>query len=230
MSEKKQVFERLRACSQPPDFEGLGVPDEVVSVFSQAMGKWIVDDCHGFWMEPDSGDGHCDPDDFVETIGMRVGELTNAYCADKPFGSPIEAKLFAALLWLDVDWAGMPKFDMFRSNEGGAPFPPVDGQLEFLITPQAEVAGYRVDLLMWFQCGRARGGIAIECDGHDFHEKTKEQAARDKKRDREILAAGFPVVRFTGSEIYRSPTGCAEQVRDLLASALFRVSKDGGLI
>jgi very-short-patch-repair endonuclease len=43
--------------------------------------------------------------------------------------------------------------------------------------------------------------IAIECDGHDFHERTKQQAARDRKRDRTLQALGYVVLRFTGSEI-----------------------------
>ena len=33
----------------------------------------------------------------------------------------------------------------------------------------------------------------MECDGHDFHERTKEQASSDKKRDRSLQAAGFLV-------------------------------------
>ncbi len=55
--------------------------------------------------------------------------------------------------------------------------------------------------------------VVVECDGHDFHEKTKEQAARDKARDRAIQACGVPVLRFTGSEIWHAPWRCADQVR-----------------
>ena len=50
--------------------------------------------------------------------------------------------------------------------------------------------------------------IGVECDGHDFHEKTKEQAARDKKRDRDLQALGYRVLRFSGSEIYRDVNAC----------------------
>lgn len=45
--------------------------------------------------------------------------------------------------------------------------------------------------------------LAIECDGHDFHEKTKEQARRDKSRDRLLMANGIHTIRFTGSEVFR---------------------------
>ena len=54
--------------------------------------------------------------------------------------------------------------------------------------------------------------LVVECDGHEFHERTKEQAQRDKSRDREIMAAGFRTLRFTGSEIYRNAEKCALEV------------------
>ena len=44
--------------------------------------------------------------------------------------------------------------------------------------------------------------IAIELDGHDFHEKTKQQASHDKRRERIIVKAGFPVFRYSGSDVY----------------------------
>lgn len=70
---------------------------------------------------------------------------------------------------------------------------------------QVDISGYRVDLmLIGTHCA-----VAIECDGHDFHEKTKKQASRDKARDRAITAAGYSVMRFTGSEIWRDPFACA---------------------
>lgn len=54
----------------------------------------------------------------------------------------------------------------------------------------------------------------IECDGHDFHERTKEQAIRDRSRDRRLQEAGHRVFRFTGAEIYRDPMKCASEVYD----------------
>jgi very-short-patch-repair endonuclease len=54
--------------------------------------------------------------------------------------------------------------------------------------------------------------VVVECDGHEFHEKTKEQAQRDKARDRFFQAEGYHVLRFTGSELYRDALACAEEV------------------
>lgn len=94
------------------------------------------------------------------------------------------------------------------------------------VTPQASIGPYKVDFLVWFVLCRNVGGIAIECDGHQWHERNKIQAARDKKRDRELLKAGFPVMRFTGSEIFADAFGCAVQVQEALSDVLARVSKD----
>ena len=52
----------------------------------------------------------------------------------------------------------------------------------------------------------------MECDGHDFHERTKAQAAHDKTRDRALQARGLKVLRYTGSEIWADPFGCALDV------------------
>jgi very-short-patch-repair endonuclease len=54
--------------------------------------------------------------------------------------------------------------------------------------------------------------LAIECDGHDFHERTKEQARHDRSRDRALQLAGWTVLRFTGSEIHRDVDACVGQV------------------
>ena len=56
----------------------------------------------------------------------------------------------------------------------------------------------------------------VEVDGHAFHERTREQAIRDRRRDRNLLREGFRVIRFTGSEVFGNPSGCAKEVDGLL--------------
>jgi hypothetical protein len=94
-------------------------------------------------------------------------------------------------------------------------------RLTLEIRPQSYVGEHRVDFLLSyfgidFVQSRSPDGVAtedwkevridkkmvVECDGHDFHEKTKEQARRDKERDRNLQSLGYPVYRYTGSEIY----------------------------
>ena len=53
--------------------------------------------------------------------------------------------------------------------------------------------------------------VFVELDGHDFHEKTKEQVERDKKRERAIVKTGIPVLRFSGREVWRDPDPCVKE-------------------
>jgi very-short-patch-repair endonuclease len=54
--------------------------------------------------------------------------------------------------------------------------------------------------------------VVAELDGHDFHDRTREQAIRDRKRDRDMAYAGWRVVRFTGSEVYANPSMVWEEI------------------
>lgn len=86
-----------------------------------------------------------------------------------------------------------------------------------LCIPQHELGPYRVDfaiLIDWPHGHKTR--LAIECDGHDFHERTKAQARRDKKRDRDLMIMGWRVVHFTGSEIHNSLCECLESLEAIL--------------
>jgi len=54
--------------------------------------------------------------------------------------------------------------------------------------------------------------VVVECDGHEYHDRTKEQAAHDRKRDRYMQMDGWMVLRFTGAEIHADAVACAEDV------------------
>ena len=79
---------------------------------------------------------------------------------------------------------------------------------------------YRVDFFVAIRHQEKHYGFVVECDGHDFHEKTKEQARKDKKRDRDLMAGGIPVIRFTGSEIVENPDKCAREVLGIITTYL----------
>lgn len=87
------------------------------------------------------------------------------------------------------------------------------------ICRQHQVGVYRVDLFVAgyeldedYTSYVTRGRVAVEVDGHEFHEKTKEQAQHDKARDRELQRCGLTVFRFTGSEVFRDPFAVAAEV------------------
>ena len=145
--------------------------------------------------------------------------------------SPIEELMAAALIFMEtpiyfdsgVDRHGsdrtLPDFPVQREYDAEVFLERVgpDGE-GVLIYPQASVLNYRVDFLIAAKVYEYPDIIllVVECDGHDFHEKTKEQARRDKRRDREMLAAGYRVFRFAGSEIHADPDACVEEIRKYL--------------
>lgn len=58
----------------------------------------------------------------------------------------------------------------------------------------------------------------IECDGHEFHQKSKEQVERDNRRTRNLQKAGYNVIRFSGTEIYCNALKCAKEVLNIILS------------
>jgi len=86
------------------------------------------------------------------------------------------------------------------------------------VEPQRWFSLYRVDFLISYAFFGRKIEIAVECDGHEFHERTKEQAARDKKRDRDLQSIDVKVFRFSGSEIAACAQACAGDVLDTIES------------
>lgn len=62
--------------------------------------------------------------------------------------------------------------------------------------------------------------LVIECDGHNYHQKNKQQVANDNERDYNLKSAGYDVLHFSGSQIYKNPLGCAEQAYNYIIKKL----------
>lgn len=112
--------------------------------------------------------------------------------------SPIEAAFLDAFCVAAIE-AG---FDVARTSS--QPF-------TIIIEPQRWIGHYRVDFLISYSYFGMTKRLVVECDGHDFHEKTKLQAWRDKKRDRQIP---HKIYRFTGAEIHACAELCASEILD----------------
>lgn len=150
--------------------------------------------------------------------------------------SPIERAMLCALsvtaydLSLNV-WFTANGFIFGERDDAGG---------DLCIQPQAQIGAYRVDFLLTYRelvpdfdrkvkvaSGEKIPGskvvaeqLIVECDGHDFHERTKEQARRDKQRDRALQQLGFRVFRYAGSEIWRDVFECAEECIKALGDAV----------
>lgn len=83
---------------------------------------------------------------------------------------------------------------------------------------------YRVDFLLGTYGSTAI--MAIECDGHDWHERTKQQASSDRARDRALLRMGVTTIRFTGSDIYHRANDCAAEVFSTYRSLLAAIANE----
>ena len=96
------------------------------------------------------------------------------------------------------------------------------------IRPQVALGGYRVDFIVSMQL--IEGALdnikvysketIVECDGFQFHDATKDQACRDRQRDRFLQSTGLPVLRFAGAEIWADTFACAGGVLGFLLDAI----------
>jgi hypothetical protein len=148
--------------------------------------------------------------------------------------SPIEsAMLFAlTLVGRELGWAVIFKTGPYIDGDRDNWSPDV-----LIIETQAQLGEHRVDFLLTFRTSgpdfdhptKASDGIEIpgvkevekkmiiECDGHDFHERTKEQAKKDRSRDRFLQSLGYLVFRYTGHEIWKDVFSCAHEALTTLS-------------
>lgn len=138
-----------------------------------------------------------------------VCQLENA-CGD----SPIEKILWLALK-MEIA-VGLHEHTQLLTMPRGVKFDqanyPPSPDIILVVEPQLEFEDWRVDFVVHTAGYPAR--LIVECDGHEFHERTKKQAERDRSRDRAYQLRGYTVLRFTGSEIWRNPCACVEQILD----------------
>lgn len=153
--------------------------------------------------------------DVVRKFRLDSWELVRGLCE-----SPIEEMFLATVFAQNIDNHAFPVHlygDQNRRNVAGDTY---DDSRELFhgahLWPQAKIGNYRVDFLFVNIGKQGRRLVVVECDGHDFHERTKEQAGRDKARDRYLVSRGIIVLRFTGSEIYRDPWVCWTETFNVL--------------
>lgn len=110
--------------------------------------------------------------------------------------SPLEAVLAA---WLCLSVYGNSKGFGLR----------VERQVEI----ETAARKYRADFLIgWYGKDHDRLPIVVEVDGHEFHEKTREQVEKRNERDRDLQQAGYPVLHFSFAEVVKRPADVVEEI------------------
>jgi hypothetical protein len=54
--------------------------------------------------------------------------------------------------------------------------------------------------------------VVAECDGHYFHERTPEQASKDRRRMRNLQRLGILVLPFTGTDVVRASEVITQEI------------------
>ncbi len=81
------------------------------------------------------------------------------------------------------------------------------------VIPQVCIGAYRVDFAIVIRPKpHEQYTCVVELDGHEFHEKTKEQVKKNNMRDRYFASRGITILHFSGSEVYNNPDACVEEV------------------
>ena len=93
------------------------------------------------------------------------------------------------------------------------------------VRQQVKIGDYRCDFLFTLTYSGESRAVAVECDGHSFHERTPEQASADRRRDRHLLARGVPTLRYTYHDITTDPTAA---LTDLIGTMRALMPRKGG--
>lgn len=94
---------------------------------------------------------------------------------------------------------------------------------------EVEGRGYRLDFVFEpseygiFKdiAGPQAPKIAVELDGHEFHERTKEQVTYRNRRDRDLQSDGWTVLHISGSEFNAAPEKVTEEVYQRVSSLMW---------
>jgi len=161
---------------------------------------------------------------YVVAFGFPQSMLTRTSLA-APSVAGLDLEDVAALL---LDDALATSYGMLDQLHTRTAFTPIErllfdslGQTGLSVEPQVRIGPYVVDFLIDGETGR----LAVEADGHAYH-----TFAADRRRDEALLSLGVDhVLHLTGSEIFSDASGCADRVREIVASGIRRQRRPIGV-
>jgi hypothetical protein len=139
---------------------------------------------------------------FESDIEIVLADDSEGVCP--PFESPLEVMFWIwwAAMTKDTEWPEWLEmsFQQPVTVEGA------NYRLDFTIRPSASQRP------LFEAVGIPIPRIAVEVDGHAFHEKTKEQVATRNQRDRALQRDGWIVLHFSWTEMTTQPEACIGEV------------------
>lgn len=61
--------------------------------------------------------------------------------------------------------------------------------------------------------------LCVYTDGHTYHERTEEQALKDRSQDRKLQQLGFTVFRYPGKAVRENPSKIVQEIKEWIAKA-----------
>lgn len=134
---------------------------------------------------------------------IRLTEGTSAHFAARLIGFPHTERFMVRIF---------PQYPLHIKDK--ETFEEREYRADFLITVEREENNGNSINLLWEKVVYVR--LIVEIDGHDYHERTKDQAKHDKYRDRFLTKNGFVVFRYTGSEVYNNIGEIIQEIDDYI--------------
>lgn len=139
----------------------------------------------------------------ANTVGRQIEAAAVAFLDRHALESPAE-QIFAAWFFA-LERTLMHRFELMPQHDviaGGRRY-----RLDFRVLPADalelhEAAIHRLSLPL----------VAVEIDGHEWHERTRQQVTSRDRRDRDLQAAGWQVLHFSGGEVVTQPDRCVAEV------------------
>jgi hypothetical protein len=147
-----------------------------------------------FWLATPFVAEHIDRAVHVALDAARSELLANIWCNVGVCESPLEAAFVA--WWLAL--SGANHYELYPRMQQEVDVRDKRWRLDATLVPSGE---FKV-----LDGHPAQPKIAIELDGHEFHERTKAQVTLRNQRDRSLSDAGWTVWHVSGSEFHADPS------------------------
>ena len=153
----------------------------------------------------------------IKEMGLRfydliTSDLRECELDDKPISSPVEQLFYIewySRFFISSDHEELPFYLRHQHKDKSTGKYIIDFRADFFDVLLNTYRGLEFSNKSIESIEQPK--LGIEIDGHIWHEKTKEQVQHHKERERFLIANGWKLLRFTGSEVYKDPAKCLDE-------------------